>query len=397
MNTESEEFKRPRLIFLDNIKLLFAILVIFQHVRVTYGGTGWWYYIESNPYDPFSFIFFLLVTSIGGLFQASLMGLFFLMGGYLTPRSYDRKGVKLFWRERLIRLGIPLLLYIVLIHPIMVYILSALGVYPWITYPTQQGSLLDFYLSKFQSLEGLIGFLTSSGPMWFLFVLLLFTGGYTLWRQITRFDSLQQYIPKKELAIPRYLYFLLLAIILGGATFIVRIAYPIDTNPLGIQLPFLIQYILMFSVGVIAVRYDWFEKMSKDHIKVWSSIIAATFALFFLYVILVVGVDSDFNVFTGGFTIPALVFALADNVITMGMIFVLIPIFYAKFNTQGPLLQNLSSSSYHIYLIHAPILVLISLAFASIPLFPVIKLAIVFPVTILLCYLLSHFILQKIF
>ena len=121
MNTESEEFnesKRPRLIFLDNIKFLFAVLVIFQHVRVTFGGMGVWYYIEGGVLDLFSAIVFQSITSIGRLFQSSLMGLFFLMGAFFTPRSYDRKGVATFWKERLIRLGIPLLLYILLINPI---------------------------------------------------------------------------------------------------------------------------------------------------------------------------------------------------------------------------------------------------------------------------------------
>ena len=107
MNTES---KKPRLLFLDNIKVLFSILVIFQHARVTYNGMGWWYYIEPDPGDTFSTIFFIVLASVGGLFQSSLMGLFFLMGGFFTPKSYDRKGGTSFWKERLARLGIPLLL-----------------------------------------------------------------------------------------------------------------------------------------------------------------------------------------------------------------------------------------------------------------------------------------------
>jgi fucose 4-O-acetylase-like acetyltransferase len=135
MNIES---KRPRLIFLDNIKLLFVILVIFQHAKITYDGMGWWYYIEPNPLDPFSSIFFLIVTAIGSLLQTSLMGLFFLMGGYFTPKSYDRKGVSSFWKERIRRLGIPLLLYVVLINPIMIYLLAALGIQPWSSFPTMK-------------------------------------------------------------------------------------------------------------------------------------------------------------------------------------------------------------------------------------------------------------------
>ncbi|MHA1979422.1 MAG: hypothetical protein ACW98I_21160, partial [Candidatus Hodarchaeales archaeon] len=92
MTTESIELKKPRLLFLDNIKLMFAILVIFNHARVTYEGSGWWYYIEENTLDLFSSILFQLIASVGGVFQSSLLGLFFLMGGFLTPKSYDRKG-----------------------------------------------------------------------------------------------------------------------------------------------------------------------------------------------------------------------------------------------------------------------------------------------------------------
>ncbi|MFW9826176.1 MAG: acyltransferase family protein [Candidatus Thorarchaeota archaeon] len=373
----SVKSNKRRLLFLDNIKVLFSILVVFQHARVTYGGTGWWYYVESAPIDTFSVIFFTTLSSIGGLFQASLMGLFFLLGGYFTPRSYDRKGVGPFWKERILRLGIPIVVYILIISPIMAYSLSALGIYPW---------LLP---------ESLLGFITFWGPMWFLVVLLIFTAGYSLWRQITKIDSIQQRIPK-EFPIPKYIYLLLFAIGLGGVTFLLRIVSPIDQSLLGLPFSFLILYVMMFSIGVIAVRYQWIEKMTKHHVKVWTIIIAASFILFFTYAALVVGLDADLSVFMGGFNLHALFFAIVESVISMGMIFVLIKIFYAKFNKQGKILKNLSSSAFFIYLIHPPVLVLISLGFANLPLLPAVKLLIVFPLAVVVCYLFSHFILEKI-
>jgi surface polysaccharide O-acyltransferase-like enzyme len=153
---------------------------------------------------------------------------------------------------------------------------------------------------------------------------------------------------------------------------------------------------MMFSVGVIAVRYNWIKKMTRHHVKVWAITILATFILLYLYVFLFLGFDSDLSVFLGGPTLHALLFAVAENVVAMGMIFVLLKIFYAKFNDQGKLLRNLSSSAFYMYLIHPLVLVPVSLGFAFIPLFPVIKLAIVFPLTVILCYLISHFGLEKI-
>lgn len=95
------EPERKRLIFLDNLKIFFVILVIFTHVMVTYGGQGSWYYYatlnETNPVDIFTIITLYMIAGFAGIFMASIMGLFFLMGGFFTPKSFDRKGVPSFW------------------------------------------------------------------------------------------------------------------------------------------------------------------------------------------------------------------------------------------------------------------------------------------------------------
>ncbi|MDD1777892.1 MAG: hypothetical protein LUQ65_06945, partial [Candidatus Helarchaeota archaeon] len=100
-------------------------------------------------------------------------------------------------------------------------------------------------------------------------------------------------------------------------------------------------------------------------------------------------------IFTGGTNIHAFLFALVDTVICMGMIFVLIKVFYAKFNKQGSIIRNLSASAYHMYLVHPPILIALSLGIASLALYPIIKIGIVFLLAVLLCYLVSHYVLQK--
>ncbi|MFX0015625.1 MAG: acyltransferase family protein [Promethearchaeota archaeon] len=392
MNTGS---KRIRYLFLDNIKLLFTILVIFWHTMNTYAEVGWWYYKEINPIDPLSDTFFLLLSSIGGVFQTSLLGLFFLLGGYFTPNSYDRKGVRNFWKERLIRLGIPLLLYIVIINSIMIYALSLLRIPPWSTTPMLQGTFLDYLFSRFLSWEDFIDFLTFAGPMWFLLVLLIFTAVYTLWRQITKLDLVQRKMPE-ELFIPRYPFLLLLAIGLGFFTFLVRIGFSIDFRPLGIPWGQLTQYLMMFSIGVICVRYFWLEKISEKHVKIWLITLITSIVIIYLDFFIVLIMDGDFSEFSGGANLHAFLFALVDSIMCMGVIFVLIKVFYVKFNKQGLILQNLSASAYHMYLVHPPVLVFISLGLSLLDLFPIIKLAIVFPLTVIVCYLLSHYVLEKI-
>ena len=277
----------------------------------------------------------------------------------------------------------------------MFYTLATFGIEPWSSNPKMQGSFIEYYLTNFESLENFINFLTDYGPMWFLFVLLILTAVYTLWRQVTKSDSVQQYIPK-EFPIPRYFYLLLFAIGLGFVTYLIRITFSIDNRPLGLPVGFLLQYLMMFSVGVIALRYNWFEQMTRYHVKVWSITMAAAFVMVYAYGFMFLGFDADFSVFMGGSSLAALVWALAESIVCVGMIFVLIPIFYAKYNDQGPIMHNLSDSAFNMYLVHPPILVIVGLAFASVALIPVVKLAIVFPLAVILCYLVSHYVIQKI-
>ncbi len=385
MTIESE---RARLIFLDNLKIFFVILVIFTHVMVTYSGRGSWYYDaiqnETLIFDTITIIALYMIAGIAAIFLPSIMGLFFLMGGYFSPRSLERKGVSAFWKERILRLGIPILLYVVLINPIFYYLLAVQGILPWSSSLTA-GSFVEYYLGNFQSLSGIVQFITAFSITWFLVVLLIFTAIYTIW---TRIDSIKGRIPE-ELTIPKFIYLLLLAIGLGFLSFVVRIPFPIEEWQLGLPIGYMIQYFMMFSVGVVAVRYGWINQMRKHHVKVWAATIFVVVMLYFTYFFVFVGVDADYRVFFGGLHTEALVFALVDNIICMGMIFVLIKVFYAKFNTGGNLQRKVADNSYLVYLIHPFVVVPISLTLAPVFLSPLVKMVIVVTVSIVICYMIG--------
>jgi len=391
MTTESES---KRLIFLDNLKIFFVVLVIFTHVMVTYGGRGSWYYYatlnETFPVDIIATITLYMIAGVAAIFLPSIMGLFFLMGGFFSPRSLERKGVSSFWKERILRLGTPVLLYVVLINPIFYYLLAVQGILPWSSTLTA-GSFLEYYLSNFQSIPRFVQFMTTFSITWFLVVLLIFTAVYTIWTRIANSDSVQRRIPE-NLPIPRFTYLLLLAIGLGFLSFVIRIPFPIEQWPLGLPIGYMIQYFMMFSVGVVAVRYGWINQIGRHHVKVWALTIFAVVMLYFTYFFAFVGVDADYTLFFGGLNQEALVFALVDNIICMGMIFVLIKLFYAKFNTGGSVQRILADNSYLVYLIHPFIVLPITLGLAPVFLSPLVKLAIVVPVSVILCYLISYLI-----
>ena len=41
--------EKARLFFVDNLRTLMIVLVIMQHLSVTYGGVGGWYYSDGEP------------------------------------------------------------------------------------------------------------------------------------------------------------------------------------------------------------------------------------------------------------------------------------------------------------------------------------------------------------
>ncbi len=238
-------------------------------------------------------------------------------------------------------------------------------------------------------------FLTFSGPMWFLMVLLIFTIIYSIWRQIGKSDAIQIRIPK-DFAIPKSSSLFLLAIFLGVGTFFVRVFWPIDTRPWSIPLGQIIPYFMMFGVGVVCVRQRWFEQMTRKQVNFWVIIILITMVVMSLDLFSVLGGGSDMVIFTGGLNYHAFLFAVIDNLICMGMIFILIKVFYVKFNTQGRILQNLSASAFHMYILHPPVVVFLSITIASLVLDPLLKILMVFPLAVFFCYLLSHYVIQKI-
>jgi glucans biosynthesis protein C len=96
--------------------------VLLDHLNDTHGAIGDWDY-----HDPATNLLTgSMLTAMNGILMACGMGIFFLISAYFTPGSYDHKGGAFFLRDRLVRLGLPLLLYDLLIHPLVAYLAGGL-------------------------------------------------------------------------------------------------------------------------------------------------------------------------------------------------------------------------------------------------------------------------------
>src|SRR6266700_1066711 len=108
-----------RLGFIDNLRWVMIVLVVSMHAAVTYSHMGSWYFMEDPKPDNRGTRLFFGYYQMG--LQAFFMGLLFLIAGYFVPEAYDRKGRGKFLRDRWVRLGIPSLFYMLVVHPVIVF------------------------------------------------------------------------------------------------------------------------------------------------------------------------------------------------------------------------------------------------------------------------------------
>jgi glucans biosynthesis protein C len=362
-----------RLLFVDNIRVFLTILVLLHHLMVIYAGTGNWIYTEGKP-D-------IVVNALGGWFcatnQAYFMGLFLLIGAYFIPGSYDRKGAVRFLKDRLIRLGIPLIVYCWIINPLFVYVYKYREVMP----------LWRFFPGEYFRGGQILG----QGPLWFVETLLIFSLVYVLWRVATRSYKAKE---NKEAQFPRNGTIVLFTLLLGLAGFAVRLFWVVDVDSFGLlnlQLPFFAQYIALFIVGLLAYRNNWFSKLPDKTGRLWL-IIALIFVVLWVPMQFTNGAaDGDIS-FKGGLNWQSLVYALWESFLCVSMCIGLIYAFRRFFNHRGKLAGFMIPNAYTAYLIHAPIITFLAIAVQNINFYPLLKWAAVAVVAVPVCFGLSSLI-----
>ena len=369
--------ERARLFFIDNLRILLISLVIMLHVSVTYGGEGSWYYKEGQA----DMITSIVLTVHNAINQSFFMGFLFLISGYFTVASYERKGPRRFLKDRLLRLGIPMLCYDFFIQPLLSYPLMRVGV------QESSGSYFDFLVSYYSR------FHIGTGPLWFVESLLIFAVFYVLWRVLVRPMASPGQSDGK---IPGCITISIFALVLGIVSFTVRIWLPMGWafGPLNLQFPFFTQYIGLFIVGILAYRHNWFMRIPNAIGKFWFSIAIIFIVILFPALFVLGGAPDDISLFMGGVHWQCFAYAVWEQFVGVAMIISLLVLFRNRFNRQGRVAKIMSASSYTAYIVHAPVLVLLTLAIRNITLYPLLKFALVGPIAILLCFALGNFIRQ---
>lgn len=345
--------------YIDHVKVLLTILVVLHHAFITYGAPGGWYY--RQPATNLGAI--VPMTLFVATNQSFFMGLFFMLSAYFTEPSYNRKGVARFIADRLKRLGIPLLFYSFVLSPVLNFMVYRYGEHHPIGFLQ--------YLGGYQNW---IDF----GVLWFVAALLLFTFVFVIYKSV----SVSRTNP---VALPSPAAIFLFAFLLGAASFVVRLRFPIGwvLSPSGFQFAHFPQYIALFCIGIIARRNNWLPQLNSRYLKRFGLLALVMVVVVFPLLFVLKGIfNSPFENFSGGWHWEALLNSLWEQITGISIIVFLLAFAKARWNGYSKWLSNMSRCAFGVYIFHPLFLIGLSLLVSGFSINPVIKLLIVGPLAV---------------
>jgi len=385
---EARATARPRLAYLDNVRWVLITSVVLIHLSVTYGVEADWIYYEGGEVNLFVSVLLAILAAIGANFA---MGLFFLIAGYFTPAAYDRKGMRRFLIDRFRRLGIPWLIYEVVIHPLVFYAVDVHGGdCKGALYGCQYQGTFWQYLRDFPRALGSFG----DGPVWFLEALLFFSIVYALWRIVSPpapLPALKE--ASRTRAVPGNQTIALFALAIGLVTFVVRFWFKafVQYEPFHLEFARFPQYIGLFVAGIWVYRHDWLVAFSDQRARIWRWVaLGCALALPALLVASAPAPGTLDERAVGGVNELSLAFSLLEGFLSVSMVITILSWFRRRFNHQGRLARAMAESSFAVYILHPAIIVPLALALSGIKMNLSLKFLLVAPIAVALCYLIAY-------
>jgi glucan biosynthesis protein C len=382
---KTETKKASRLFFADHLRAALVILVVLHHVALVYGASvQGYYYVEPPLESPKAFRDLMVFVLFN---QGWFMGAFFLLAGYFSPGSYDRKGAASFVKDRLIRLGIPLIVFYFVLSPI-----SFIG---WFLMPSTLTGITQplTWQSFWQLYPDIVGL----GPTWFLALLLIFSSVYAALRLGTKSISGDKPISPST---PKLLGIGLFILLLALASYLFRNIVPIGESVWDFPtLAYLPQYLAFYILGIAAFHRDWFRTL--PNVLGVVGFVAAMAAAIILFPLAFSGQwfsvelsDQMGNAMGNGHWQSA-VYALWDSMFAVVMVLASITFFRTFLNKDGKFGRFLSQQSYAVYIIHIPIIVYAAYGLRSMDLQTVPKFIVVSLLIVPVCYI-AAWLLRKI-
>ncbi len=252
---------RGKLVYLDNLKVVLTVVVIFHHVGQAYAATGGFWPYMVPPEQGIGW-----VGRTFGINSGYLMALFFLMSGYFLPSSWERRAGKGFVTDKLTHLGLPLLLGVFVLVPLVFYLYyenySGNPPLGWWGYYARIYLGIGVPPDGFNAIP--VGVPQMNfGWLWYVEHLLLYSLLYAVIRRLS--GGGRTPFPRVRAGFPLIVG---QGVVIAVVTVIVRRYYPIDhwiplLGFIQVEPAHLPLYLVSFLTGVAARRQDWIATMPK--------------------------------------------------------------------------------------------------------------------------------------
>lgn len=326
-----------RTLFIDRLRAGLTALVITHHTAITYGGSGGWFYREITDGGRPSSILLTLLCSVD---QAFFMGMFFLIAGYFAPAALGRKGPGRFVRERLVRLGLPLLIFGFLLGPLT----AALAA-------TARGkAFADTWMQL------VAGGRFISGPLWFAQALLLFAVAHGVVSWLQPRHALDQ-----DRRAARDQAWLLSALGVGICALLLRQWVPVGQEWFGLQIGHFASYVFLYVLGAAAWPHRWLERVEEAQARRWRRVALVAFPVLPLVGIAAGALQGKAVDASTGWSPLAVVYAFWEPFVAWGVIAMLLWRGREHWNQPSARWQRWGERAYGAFIVHAPVIVALAL------------------------------------
>jgi glucans biosynthesis protein C len=349
---------RRRVGWVDNLRVAVIAGVIVVHTATGYviDLAGWYYDDERDVSSVWSAV--LMVPAVlGALF---LLGPLFFVAGWFSARALARRGPGAFVRSRLLRLGVPLVLFVVVLQPLTDYLGNI----------RDEAGSFAFYLER-----------TEVGAMWFVAALLAFSVAYALLRRAH---------PHTRRTEPGGRLIVLAALASAVSSFLVWQVWPLTEEAvLNLKFAEWPQGAVLFALGVLAAEAGWVDDLpplSRVRRLGWT---ALTGVVAFLALV-AFGVSSGADDLGPSVGWPTMATAVLSGLVAVTGTVWFVVWFATRWRDHGPLVGAAARGSYATYVLHSLLVTLLMLAFAPLALSAWPKFLLVAVVAVPACFAIGY-------
>jgi hypothetical protein len=366
--------------------------VVVLHAGLAYSNLVPWWPVLDVSRSQFFDIFILIWDTFG------IPVLYFIAGYFTLPTLRRRKSVGLFLSSKFKRLGIPFVLSLFLIVPLMPY----LGQYT--RSENSAISPLEIWIQfVFKATDFKVGYLKPSdifshGHLWFVSLLILFFVLFALAYKIKtklkpdQLESNEINSPPKTKAVILTLIFVGLATALGSILVLrffsdsswVNICNILIFQP--VRLPLYFGY---FLFGIYVYSRNWFvQRDLLGPIIMWLTACIVLSLAFLGAIDAFVKTNPPYNIQM------VVTYYMLRSFLCLSFLCLLITFAFRHWNHTSGINQSFSRNSFYIYLIHMPIILILQLFFLNWNISIFVKFTIISALSIILSYAISQYLIK---